>query len=77
VSDTDGVVIDTIEVKTTHLVAAVAKQTMVQVRRNTALARLLGEMDDEISANNTLCENSTCEHARYAHVRALCNGTSA
>lgn len=49
VSDSDGVVIDTIEIKTTHLVAAVAKQTMVQVRRNTALARILGEMDDEIS----------------------------
>jgi hypothetical protein len=49
VTDTDGVVLDTIEIKTTHLVAAVAKQTMVQVRRNTALARLIGKMDDELS----------------------------
>ena len=65
VTDTDGVVLNTIEIKTTHLVAAVAKQTMVQVRRNVALARLIGEMDDELSSANYV--RSTLPVPEYNH----------
>lgn len=75
VSDNDGVVLDTIEIKTTHLVAAVAKQTMVQVRRNTALARILSEMDDEANGDTmrktellAAADVNAMEHARVCTV---------
>lgn len=75
VSDTDGVNIETMEVRTTHLISAVTKLMMVQTRRHTALAEMIGEMDDEVNASDTLCEDTMCEHSRYAHVRALCDKT--
>lgn len=49
VSDLDGVEVDTIEVRTTHLISAVTKLMMVQTRRHVALAKMIGEMDDEIN----------------------------
>jgi len=51
VFDLDGVEIDTVEVRTTHLISAVTKLMMVQVRRHAVLAKMIGEMDDEINGN--------------------------
>lgn len=49
VYDTDGVTIETMEVRTTHLISAVTKLMTMQVRRNAALVKMIGEMDDEIN----------------------------
>lgn len=75
VSDLDGVEIDTIDVRTTHLISAVTKLMMVQTRRHTALAKMIGEMDDEINGDTmrktellAAADVNAIEHARVCTV---------
>ena len=80
VSDTDGVNIETMEVRTTHLISAVTKLMMVQVRRHTALAEMIGKKDDEINEAKTTPERmdvTLMEHAKVCtvvstHTREQC-----
>lgn len=65
VSDSDGVPLESIAVKMTHIMAAVSKMSMVMVRRDVAIARIIGEMDDEINVGaQSQVETSEMQHAR-------------
>jgi hypothetical protein len=68
VSDSDGVELDTIEIRTTHLVGVVTKLMMVQTRRHVALARMIGEMDDEISETGKPLHQVEAGMLRHAKV---------
>lgn len=74
VTDNDGVIIETTEVRTTHLISAVTKLMMVQTRRHTALAKMIGEMDDEINDAKTMStptqatDTNSVDHARVCTI---------
>ena|SRR3982751_1716568 len=71
VSDEDGVPLECVNIKTTHILAAVSKMAMVLVRRDAAIARVIGEMDDEVNGKRSdEAETNALAHARVCGVVA-------